>query len=143
MAAFNGKKWIFVMFLSILLLGYAMNSQLMKAPSASDSIQAPQSVTAEEVISCAENIVRTLARDDDRWDARITRRDVDAGILETGNFEEENESGFRVRIGFERKTGKIDIALKGAGAYFIDLGVKEAIVEFNSSMRECLVKPIK
>lgn len=131
------------MFLSILLLGYVMNSQLMKAPSALDSIQVPQSATAEEVISCAENIVRTLARDDDRWDARVTRRDVDAGILETGNFEEENESGFRVRIGFERKTGKIDVSLKGAGAYFVDLGVKTAIVEFNSSMRECLVKPIK
>ena len=141
MAAFNRKKYIFAMFLSILLLGYAMKSQFMKAPSASDSIQVPQRVTAEEVISCAENVVRTLARDDDRWDARVTRKDVNAGILETGNFEEENESGFRVRIGFERKTGKIDIALKGAGAYFIDLGVKAAIVEFNSSMRECLVKP--
>ena len=140
MASFKDKKVIVALFLSLLMIGCVMTSQLMKAPSVSDSIPVRQGTTAEVVVSCAESAVRTMAQNDDRWDARITRKEMDAGILETGNFEEENESGFRIRMDFDPRAGKVNVVLKGAGAYFVDLGVEAAIVEFNTAMRECLMK---
>lgn len=140
MALFKDKKRIVAFFLSFLLIGCVMTNQLMKAPSVSDSIPVRQGTTAEVIIFCAESVVKTMAQNDDRWDARITRRDMDAGILETGNFEEENESGFRIKMDFDPRAGKVNIVLKGAGAYFVDLGVETAIVEFNTAMRECLIK---
>ena len=140
MASFKDKKVIVALFLSLLLIGCVMTSQLMKAPSVSDSIPVRQGTTTEVVVSCAESAVQTMAQNDDRWDARITRKEMDAGILETGNFEEENESGFRIRMDFDSRAGKVNVVLKGAGAYFVDLGVEAAIVEFNTAMRECLMK---
>jgi hypothetical protein len=135
------KAWIVLVFFCIIFLtGYLMNNLLMKAPSASASIQAPAGMSAEAVLSCAETTVQKLASDDDRWDARVTRKDIEAGTLETGDFEEENESGFRVKVSFDRRTSKIGIALKGAGAYFVDLGVESAIGEFNSAMNQCLAR---
>ncbi len=140
MASFKDKKVIVALFLSLLLIGCVMTSQLMKAPSVSDSIPVRKGTTTEVVVSCAESAVRTMAQNDDRWDARITRKEMDTGILETGNFEEENESGFRIRMDFDSRAGKVNVVLKGAGAYFVDLGVEAAIVEFNTAMRECLMK---
>ena len=135
------KRIIFAFCLSLLLIGCVMTSRLMKAPSISDSIPVRQGTATAVVLYCAESAVQTMAQNDDRWDARITRKDMDAGILETGNFEEENESGFRIKMDYDPRAGRIDIVLKGAGAYFVDLGVEAAIVEFNDAMRECLMKP--
>jgi hypothetical protein len=136
----SGSRRILIvaLLLCIPLTALLMKTLLMKAPSTSGSIQAPAGLTSDAVVSCVESVVLTLARQDDRWDARVTRKDTAAGILETGNFDEENESGFRVRVAFDRKTGTMDFALKGAGAYFVDMGVESAIAEFDSAMRRCI-----
>ncbi len=115
-----------------------MNDLPMKAPSASDSMEAPPGVSAEAVLSCAETAVVKLQKTDEQWDLRVTRKDIRSGVLETGNFAEENESGFRVKITFDSDAHRIDIVLKGAGAYFVDLGVDSAIDALTAAMRECL-----
>ncbi|NOT87829.1 MAG: hypothetical protein HOP03_06580 [Lysobacter sp.] len=134
----SGKLCIVVLFLSIAPTGCSMNGLPMKAPSASSSIEAPPEVSADAVLSCAERAVVRLEKTDEQWDLRVTRKDIRSGILETGNFAEENESGFRVKVTFDPDTHRIDIVLKGAGAYFVDLGVDSAIDAFSAAMRECL-----
>lgn len=108
------------------------------SPSASKRIQLQSSTQADAVVSCAERIVTELAGKDERWDARVTRRNADAGLLETGNFDAENKSGFRVRVRFDDGSKSAAVELKGAGAYFVDLGVDEAISTFTASLEQCL-----
>lgn len=132
------KYMAFSFFLTTSVMGCSMNELPMKAPSASGFIDIPAGATADSVLSCAESTVQRLEREDDRWDKRVTRKDVRAGVLETGNFEEENESGFRVKVSFEPEKNRADIVLKGAGAYFVDLGTDSAIMEFEKTMLECI-----
>lgn len=108
------------------------------APSASKRIQLRSTTQAEAVVSCAERIVTELAGKDERWDARVTRRNAVAGLLETGDFNTENKSGFRVRVQFVDGSKSAAVELKGAGAYFVDLGVDEAISAFTASLEQCL-----
>lgn len=113
-----------------------MHGMFEGAPSASKRISV--SVAPETVISCAETTVTELAGKDDRWDARVTRRDPGTGLLETGNYDDENESGLRVRVQLDANGNAVDVGLKGAGAYTIDLGVDAAIDTFTASLEQCL-----
>jgi hypothetical protein len=118
-----------------------MNDLPDKAPSASKTITAPADTDTDHVLSCTEDTIAGLARKDDRWDPRITHRDAAAGVIETGNFQEENESGFRARVQFDAGRNSVQVDLKGAGAYFTDLGVDAAVAEFSAALERCLWKP--
>lgn len=113
---------------------------LQNAPSVSAVLSAPQGIGSAAVLGCAASVVEALERKDDRWDTRITRNDVSAGVLETGDFPEENVSGFRLRVAFSEKRGRIDVAIKSAGAYFVDLGGEEALAAFRPEFASCLQK---
>lgn len=120
------------------LTGCVMSNTPMKAPQTSSAIEVPSATSTEALFSCAETTVQALADTDDRWDPRVTLRDVEAGVLETSNYGKENESGFRIRLRFVSGSGQAQVGLKGAGAYFIDLGVEEAMTRFKSKMSVCL-----
>lgn len=120
------------------LTGCVMSNTPMKAPQTSSAIEVPSATSTEALFSCAETTVQALADTDDRWDPRVTRRDVEGGVLETSNYGKENESGFRIRLRFVSGSGQAQVGLKGAGAYFIDLGVEEAMTRFKSKMSVCL-----
>lgn len=120
------------------LTGCVMSNTPMMAPRTSSAIDVPSATSTETLFSCAETTVQALADADDRWDPRVTRRDVEAGLLETSNYGKENESGFRIRLRFVSGSGQAQVDLKGAGAYFIDLGVEEAMTRFKSKMSVCL-----
>jgi hypothetical protein len=120
------------------LMGCVMGDVPMEAPKTSASVEVPHGTSTEVLFSCAETTVQALANADDRWDPRVTRRDDAAGVLETSNYPEENESGFRIRIIFKRGNDQAQIEIKGAGAYFVDLGVAEAMSEFSSKLSACL-----
>jgi hypothetical protein len=111
------------------------------APSASESVDLAQEVSGARVVACAERTVSDLARSDDRWDPRVTLRDSANGVMESGNFSEENESGFRVRVEMHVRRRQVDVDLKGAGAYFVDMGVAEAIDAFSQRLMPCLQRP--
>jgi hypothetical protein len=108
------------------------------APSASRSLDVAQDIGGGRVASCAEQTVASLARKDSRWDARITHRNASHGVVESGNFGEENESGFRVRVQLHARRNKVEIDLKGAGPYFKDMGVEDAIETFQRTFVQCL-----
>ena len=110
----------------------------MMAPKASDSIEIRAGTSVESVFACAETTVRDLADADDRWDARVTRRDVATGILETSNYPEENESGFRIRLEFAQDDDRAQLELKGAGAYFVDMGVEDAMRTLKAKLSTCI-----
>jgi hypothetical protein len=137
---FSGSRKILIvaLLLCVPLAVLLVKALPMKAPSTSAWIQAPAGVASDTVVSCVENVVLALAGEDDRWNPRVTRKDIDAGILETGDFDEENRSGFRVKVVFDRNTRRMHVGLKGAGAYFVDMGVESAIGEFDSATRRCL-----
>jgi hypothetical protein len=120
------------------LTGCVMSNTPMKAPRASSAVDVPSGTSTEAVFSCAETTVAMLADADDRWDPRVTRRDVEAGVLETSNYGKENESGFRIRLRFVSGSDRAQVDLKGAGAYFVDLGVEEAMTLFKSKLAACI-----
>lgn len=124
--------------LSFAMAGCAMSDLPMMAPKASDSIEIPSGTSVESIFSCAETTVRDLADADDRWDARVTRRDVAMGILETSNYPEENESGFRIRLDFAQGDDRARLQLKGAGAYFVDMGVEDAMRTLKAKLSTCI-----
>lgn len=124
--------------LSFAMAGCAMSDLPMMAPKASDSIDIPAGTSVESVFACAETTVRDLADADDRWDARVTRRDVATGIFETSNFPEENESGFRIRLEFAQGDDRARLQVKGAGAYFVDMGVEDAMRSFKAKHAVCM-----
>jgi hypothetical protein len=110
----------------------------MLTPTASGTVAAPAGTTVEVVFSCVEDSVRSLHQAQSLWDDRVTRRDGHTGTIETGDFEDDNVVGFRVRVRFALDAGEILVLIKGAGLYFTDLGVDEALAAFDSRMRVCL-----
>ena len=101
----------------------------------------PPSADASHVAACAERTVAHLARQDNRWDARVTHRDRATGVLETGDFKSWNATGFRIRVVPDLDRREATLHLKGAGAYFTDLGVDAAADRFVAAFSQCLPAP--
>lgn len=110
-------------------------------PTASRHIPLSPSTDAGRLAACAERVVAQLARQDNRWEARVTHRDRAAGGLETGDFKSWNATGFRIRVVPDLHRREAALHLKGAGAYFTDLGVDAAADRFVAAFRQCLPAP--
>ncbi len=113
-----------------------MNGSLGPAPKRADTVSLPAGLETEHLFDCAESSIASFAKESSSWPG-VTRRDVAAGILESGEFDEENRTGFRVRIERTSPTAA-GIEMKGAGAYFVDLGVDQAMADFKASLEACL-----
>jgi hypothetical protein len=110
----------------------------MLTSTASDTVAVPAGTKVETVFSCVEDSVRSLHQEQSLWNDRVTRREERIGIIETGDFEDDNVVGFRVRVQFALDAGEASIRIKGAGPYFTDLGVDKALVDFGARLRACL-----
>jgi hypothetical protein len=108
-----------------------------KTPMAFDVLAVPADVPTHVLFTCAEDTIARFSDTSSSW-PKVTRRDVVAGVLESGDFSEKNRTGFRMRI--ERPQGAVQakITLKGAGAYFVDLGVDQAMKELKSELDTCI-----
>jgi hypothetical protein len=84
-----------------------------------------------------------LHRQDDQWVRRVTRKDIGAGVLETGDFQDDNEMGFRISARHNAASGEVVLSIKGAGPYFMDLGVESAAQQFAQGLLQCLEAPAK
>lgn len=115
-----------------------MSNTPMKAPATAGSLPVPAGTGHEAVLSCVETSVRTLHDRNELWNTRVTRRDVGRGVLETGDFDDDNIGGFRVSAQYSPESNAVQIRLKGAGPYFMDLGVETAFADLNAQMRQCL-----
>jgi hypothetical protein len=117
----------------------AMKEATMHAPRQQARIAVISGTTTEQVFACAERELRTLAAEDDNWLDEVTLRDASSSVLESGNYADENVSGFRVRLRHRADTNTIELELKGAGPYFVDLGVETATQTFRQRLERCLV----
>ena len=102
------------------------------------TVQAPPSTSVDRVFQCAEISIRRLAQPDSFWRSDVTRRDPGEGILETGDFDKANVGGFRAKITFDKQSDQIRIDLKGAGAYYEDIGVEKSVADLKTEMEGCL-----
>ncbi len=115
-----------------------MREAAMRAPRTDVTLEIATNIATETVFTCAERQVQALAKDNDLWISEVTRRDATTAILETGHYEDDNVTGFRIRLYHRPAAGRIDVELKGAGAYFTDLGVDAAIADFRRDLARCL-----
>lgn len=120
------------------LTGCGLYESVVGVPMAVATVQAPPATSVDRVFQCAETSINRLAQPDSFWRSDVTRRDRDEGILETGDFDKANVGGFRARITFDKRTNEIRIDLKGAGAYYEDIGVEKSAADLKGAMQGCL-----
>jgi len=111
-----------------------------KTPMASDVLALPADLPTQRLFDCAETSIAHLSETSSSW-PKVTRKDAARGVLESGNFEDANRSGFRMRIERAQGAGQARIALKGAGAYFADLGVAQAMQDLKTALGSCIATP--
>jgi hypothetical protein len=138
LAVFFHRRAAPLALLAVALTGCAAAPALAQEPLASREFQVAPGTAANQVLACAEKTVMSLSKTQNNWDNRITLKDAVNGRFETGNFPEKNVMGFRVSLRFAPKASMAQVQLKGAGPYFVDLGVDGAIESFVQQTTACL-----
>lgn len=123
------------------LVGCSVTPAVAKEPLASREIQVVPGTTTLRLLTCVEKTVLMLSKTQNNWDDRITLKDLSSGRMETGNFPEKNVMGFRVSVHYAANTASARVRLKGAGPYFVDLGVDAAMAAFVQQTTACLTSP--
>ena len=131
------SRWTTVLALTF-LTGCGLYESLAGVPAATEILRAPSATSANRVFQCAETSINQLAKANNFWRSDVTRRNPGEGVLETGDFGKANVGGFRTRITFDKRNNGVRIDLKGAGAYYKDLGVDKSAGELKDRMRACL-----
>jgi len=121
--------------------GCAMSNSAHAVPEAAATLQVPVETPTPKVFACARQRLAELGRDEALWDHAVTREDVQHGVLETGDFPEDNISGFRLHLQHDPAKGAVALRLRGAGAYFVDQGVDAGLKEFQAGFSACLASP--
>lgn len=118
-----------------------MSDSAHAVPEASRTLKiAPQTPTGR-VFECARKRLAQLGEEEALWDHKVTREDMQHGVLETGNFPENNVSGFRLHLQHDPASGSVSLRLRGAGAYFVDQGVEAGLKTFEEGFTQCLAPP--
>ena len=120
------------------LAGCGVTPAVAKEPLASAEIQVPPNTATSRLLACSERTVLSLSKTQNNWVDRVTLKDERGGRFETGNFPEKNVMGFRVSVRFVANAPSAQVQLKGAGPYFVDLGVGGAIETFVQKTTACL-----
>lgn len=106
-------------------------------PAKTDTLAVPSGTSTQRLFDCAESSIRGFASTDSNW-LPVVRKDVSGGVLESEDFDAGNVVGFRVRIVRKDGSDTADLDLKGAGPYFMDLGVDGAVERLKASIGACL-----
>lgn len=109
-------------------------------PRASDVLAVRADTTTQRVFDCAQASVAAVSARGRHWDTRVSRIDSARGVIETGDFARSSRVGFRSQVVHSPDAGLVFIRLKGAGPYYIDLGVDRTVLDLQSRVRECLVR---
>jgi len=137
------KPWLAAVQITGLLIvagGCSVPAAARTPPMASDVLAIPADLPTQRLFDCAEASIAHLSETSSSWPT-VTRKDAANGVLESGNFEDANRSGFRMRIERAQGAGQARIALKGAGAYFADLGVAQAMQDLKTALGSCIATP--
>ncbi len=104
---------------------------------ASAVLHVPANLPNQRLFDCAESSIATLSETSSSW-PKVTREDPAQGILESGDFPETNRSGFRLRLERPPGASQAKLMLKGAGTYFVDLGVDKAMQDLKTALERCV-----
>ncbi|MBB1595743.1 hypothetical protein A9973_16860 [Achromobacter sp. UMC46] len=123
-----------------LLSGCSVSSGLCDAfgPSKHASLEIPQDASVEEVFACIDQEITADADPRSLFEKGYAVRDPDAGVLETKHYSTPNVSGFHLRAEVSKKTFRLDLSLRGAGAYCTDLGVDNEMSKLKAGVSRCL-----
>ena len=133
----NVPRWVTVLALTS-LTGCGLYESLVGIPTATAIMRTPSATSVNRVFQCAETGINQLATPNSFWRSDVTRRNPGEGVLETGDFGKANVGGFRARITFDRRNNEVRINLKGAGAYYEDIGVEKSVLDLKGRMQACL-----
>lgn len=117
--------------------GCKMSESMAPVPAKTDTLPLPSGVDASRLFDCAQTSIDAFGKANSDW-LPVARKDIAAGVLESRDFAPANISGFRVRIVLPAGSNTATIELKGAGPYFMDLGVEQAMRDLKSSIGHCL-----
>lgn len=118
-----------------------MSGSAHAVPEAAATLRIAPQIPTPKVFDCARQRLTQLGEDDALWDYKVTREDVPHGVLETGDFPEDNVSGFRLHLQHDAAAGKVALRLRGAGAYHVDQGVESGLKRFEEGFTHCLTAP--
>lgn len=123
--------------LLVLLAGCTMTTSCADVPEAAATFPAPPTADVAHAFRCTRATLDRLAREDALWDHPVTREDAAAGVLETGHFDDNNVSGYRLQLRYP-PDGDIALHVRAAGAYFVDQGAQHALDAFRAALEPCL-----
>ena len=106
-------------------------------PHAERKLAVPAGTQSQLIFNCAEESIRSIP-EPSNWNKEVTKRDLEAGVMDVGGFDEKNVIGFRARVTVNDKRTSIAMKIKGAGPYYTDLGVDGAADKLLSAMKKCL-----
>lgn len=122
---------------AVLASGCSKSSLTSRAPIASTTIFTPAKLTNAEIFDCAQVTIAELSKTSSSW-PKISLRDEATGVLESGDYPADDKTGFRMRLQRAEAGAALQIDLKGAGAYYVDLGVEKAINELGTQIQRCI-----
>lgn len=109
------------------------------APRASGSLPVPGSVSNAQIVSCARLTLADLGANNGLWRRDITLEDVDKGLLQSGNYPDENVMGYRLSLAVRRSDSVvIEMKVKASGPSQGDIGADAAVVQFKQALASCL-----
>ncbi len=95
-------------------------------------------VEISRVFLCSESAAIELNRDNSWWSKKITFKNFELGVIETGYFSKSNIAGIRFRITYQQIHQSLTLDLKATGPYYIDLGAKKALKSLQSKIVGCI-----
>jgi hypothetical protein len=100
-------------------------------------ISAPTELTNAKIFDCAELAIAEFSKTSSSWPKASLRNEED-GVMESGDYPADDKTGFRMRLERAEADAALQIHLKGAGAYYADLGVQKAINELTAEIESCI-----
>ena len=114
-----------------------MSRPAPRIPSASTVVATPTELKNAAIFNCAELAIAEFSKTSTSW-PKATLRDDAGGVLESGDYAADDKTGFRMRLQRKDAGAALQIDLKGAGAYYADLGVHKAINQLSAEIGSCI-----
>lgn len=106
-------------------------------PTSTRQISLPPGLPSARVFACTEQAIVHLRAGNSAWQP-VSLRDEGAGVLESGDYQQRNRTGLRIRLLHRSGSDSAQLLLRGAGAYFTDLGVEAAADQLQTAIMACV-----
>lgn len=108
-----------------------------RMPTAKGVLEVPASLSNGQVFDCVQASIAALSDASSSWPA-VSLRDDAKGVPESGDYPADDKTGLRMRLERQAGASQLHITLKGGGAYYVDLGVEQALKDLGTHMQRCI-----